>query len=245
MLASFLIPFHSRRIDNLAQTLRFLELHDREVLDQSEVILLCHDQIGYIETGFQKTHLENMHLPNMMKPVQLNHGVKMAQSDILVVLDSDRILPPGYFQKVLGSIEEDDMVTTRFMRKLTRPAADIDIIEEKYSFYDEERSISNRAYSRSAFSGNIVLYKKQYEKAGGMDESYVGYGFEDADMTARLTSVGVRPHYRPELELHLYHEECSYGDHDQKRMFLDNGLRFCRKWKVPYPQNLRKKSAST
>ena len=83
------------------------------------------------------------------------------------------------------------------------------------------------------------MLKQDYLDVGSMDESYVGYGFEDHDMTRKLEQNHIQAIFRPEIELHLYHERLTYGSGDQKKMFLDNGLRYCRKWKLPIPDCLR------
>lgn len=239
MIASFVIPFPLARLDNVMQTLRFLEYYHLDVVEQAEIVLMCQDRCGKIDTKFAKYQLHNMKCPYMEKCKLVNRGVAVSQSDVLVMLDSDRILPPGYFKDVIGSLKEGAVVTTKTIHHLSRPYGDQDIKDKKYQYVKDTRTTDNTALNRNLFAGNVVLTKADFLKAGGMDEEYVGYGFEDHDMTNRLLAAGIQPVWRDEIELHLHHEGQTYGIGDQKRMFIDNGLRYCRKWNLPIPPKLQ------
>lgn len=240
MLATFLIAFHTRRIDNLTQVVRFLSRNHPDVVKESEVIFLCQDQCGVVDNDFATSRMVNLRLVRMEKCKALNHGVHLAQSDKIVVLDSDRILPAGYFSDVLQNLEPGNAVTAKVTHRLKRPFADADIVAGEYDYEYESRSTSNALFSRNLFAGNVALHKTDYWHAGSMDEGYVGYGFEDSDMTMRLSRTGISAIFRPEIELHLYHEGATYGPTDQKKMFLNNGIRYCKNWNLPVPSQLQK-----
>ena len=59
-------------------------------------------------------------------------------------------------------------------------------------------------------------------------------------MGLTMQKAGICEIFRSEVELHLWHPALTYGQKDAKKMFVDNGVKFCKKWKVPYPQMLRK-----
>lgn len=239
MLSSFIIRYHTRRLDNLLQTLRFLERWHSPVIKQSEVHLLCHDRCGPIKTGFRKTYNYNMELSEMGMAKQLNFGVEKSNADIIVLLDSDRVLSEGYYERVLDKIQEKQMYSCLRMVRVTRMVADEDIISCQYPSYKEWRSMTNESLSRNIFSGNVTFLKSDFYECGCADEGYVGYGWEDHDMTKRMEKIGVKPVFVEEdLELHLWHEFFTYGTQDQKKLFVKNGVRYCRKWKVPYPPEL-------
>ena len=241
MLAAFIIPFPVARIDNVLQTVRFLEINHPEIVKISEIILMCQDRCGKIDTKFPHYQLHNMKCPYMEKCKLVNKGVECVSphTENLVFLDSDRVLPPGYFNDVLNNLKEGTAVTTKRLLRLTKPFSDQDILDGKYTYEEENRSIDNKALMRNLFAGNCTMKKKDFLKAGGMDEDYVGYGFEDHDMTNRIVQAGIEPVWRDEVELHLFHERLTYGSGDQRKMFLDNGLRYCRKWNLPIPGKLQ------
>lgn len=233
MLASFLISFHSFRLDNLLQTIRLLERNDPEVVAHSELILLCQDQISQIKSNFNNTQTICMHLPNMQKCKAINHGATIACSDKLVILDSDRIMPHGYYLDVLQGLKPRTVVSARITHRLTRMATDQEIIDNTVPFTLEPRKPTN------IFSGNASLHTVDFWEAGGMNEKYIGYGWEDDDMSHRMTKMGAKFIYREEIETHLYHGRHTYGSGDQKRMYFDNGIRFHNEWNVPMTPHLQ------
>lgn len=239
MYASFIIPFPLARLDNVLQTIRMLQINDPEVVEKSEIIFVCQDRCGKIDCQFAKYQLHNMQLPNMQKCKLLNHAVKQANSETLVILDSDRVLPQSYFKTVLESHKTNTAVTTTKLYRMTKPVMDKDLISGNYQYEEENRSVENKAMMRNLFAGNVVLKTADYWKAGGMDEEYIGYGFEDHDMTNRLIYAGVVPIWKEDIEIHLYHERLTYGSGDQKKMFLDNGIRYSKKWNLPIPGKLQ------
>ena len=240
MLASFVITFHPRRLDNLFQTIRFLDYWHKKTIQQCELLLMCQDQCGPIESSFKQTRLFNMKLPEMSLPIQINAGVNEAKSDLIVLLESDRILAEGYFQKVFDTIQPKEIVTTKKMWRISRMVSDEDIINHQYPSYQECRSKDNELLTRNAFSGNTTFWKEDFIKIGGADESYIGYGWLDHDLTSSMEKNGIQTFWRDELELHLWHEAMTYGEQDQKKLFIQNAIKYCRKWNRPYPTEIVK-----
>lgn len=239
MLASFVMSFHSRRIDNVTQVVRFLKHYHSDVIAKSEIIFLCQDQCGCIDTGFAESHMVNLRLDCMQKCKAINHGVHIAKAEKIILIDSDRILPAGYYNQVLNDLTPDKAITARITHRLLQPVGDADIFSANYSYIEEHRSESNQPYARNLFAGNVAFFKSTFFSVGGMDESYIGYGFEDSDMTMKIIHSGVKPIFRPEIELHLYHEPMTYGHQDQKVLFLKNGIRYCKNWNIPIPATLQ------
>lgn len=256
MYASFILAFHTARIDNLLQTLRFLEKDHANVVKKSQLILICQDFSPEIDNKFGDYKHYNLELECMQLPYVTNTGVKMSDSEVLVILESDRILPPGYFQNVIDTMQPNTMVTTEQMIRLDNPTCDKDIAvglemaqhlhadptafqKPPFDYHEEHRSTTNELGHRTCFSGNITVMKTDYQRAGGMDENYKGYGWMDNDMTNTMLKAGVQPVFRQEVELHLWHEQTSYGTVNDSNFFTRNGLYFCRKWGVEIPDWLR------
>lgn len=249
MKASFIIGFHTARIDNLAQTLRFLSKWHSDVIKDCELIMVCQDEAKKVwpvipEGQWAKHELFNLNLPCMQLPYVTNFGVAKAQCDKLIILESDRILPAGYFADVIDQLEEGVQITTKNMKKLQAEVADCEIApedlqhgnnNEDFDFKWEYRSDTNEIGMRNMWSGNTALMKADFYKAGKMDEAYHGYGWADSDMTYAMEAAGVKSVYRDEIELHLWHPPATYGEGDQKQMFIDNGMRFCQKWHKDLP----------
>jgi hypothetical protein len=239
MVCTFIIPFPSARIDNVLQTVRFLGRNHPEVCKESEIIFSCQDRCGNIPNPFKKDRLINLETDCMRKSKMMNEAAKVASSDLLVFLDSDRVLPAGYFDKVVRNYQPGTAVSTKNMWRLTEPASDEDIIAGKFKYELENKDTTNKAWTRTMFAGNCTVSKADFWRVGGCDESYHGYGFEDHDMTRTLETGGVKFVWHEDIELHLWHPRLTYGKGDQKKMFIMNGLRYCKKWSLPIPPELQ------
>lgn len=248
MLASFIIGFHTARMDNLLQTLRFLTKWHPEVVSQSEIVTVCQDACDHgnlaKDLSNQCCHFAHhihadLELDCMMLPYVTNLGVDRSTSDKVIILESDRILPPGYFKAVIEDIKPKTSITANMTHKLHAAATDEQIEQHQYEYSEDGRSHTNETGRRNMWSGNTAIWKADFYEAEKMDEMYKGYGWADTDMTNRMAEIGVRSVFRPEIELHLWHTGLTYGHGDQKRMFIDNGLRFCRQWNQPIPNWFR------
>ena len=231
MQASFVICFHSARLDNLLQTLRFLD-------NKHELITVCQDNFNF-QTSWKHHKHFNMNLNEMSLPKLTNFGVEQATNDKIVVLESDRILPNNYFDKVFEQLRPGIQITTKTMKKLKKPISDEDILNENYDFRWENRSEINLLGVRNTWSGNTAFMKDDFLKSGKMDETYVGYGWADHDMTASMEKIGIKTLFLDDIELHLWHESLTYGQKDQKNLFFQNAVYFCRKWNQPLPEFIK------
>lgn len=243
MLATFIVPFPSARIDNVLQTVRFLERNHPDVCKESEIVFSCQDRCGNIPNIFKKNLLINLETDCMRKSKMMNEAAKRASSDLLVFLDSDRVLPSGYFDRVLKSFQPGTAVSTKNMWRLTEPASDEQIISGEFRYEEENKDLANTMLTRTMFAGNCTVSKTDFFRVGGCDESYHGYGFEDHDMTRTLESNGVKFIWHEDIELHLWHPKLTYGTGDQKKMFIMNGLRYCKKWNLAIPPQLQEELA--
>lgn len=233
---SFIIYFHTKRLDNLLQTLRFLEINHLDTIKQSELVLICQDSCNSIDNGFGEYQHHNMNLPLMHLPLFVNVGVKYAKYNKLVILESDRILPKGYFEEILQELKLGVMVTTKKMNKLTATATNEEIINGTYETYCDDRSEICQLGVKNMWSGNTACMKEDFELVGKMDEFYKGYGWADCDMTLTMEKAGIQSIYKEDYtELHLWHEGKTYGQGDQKQMYHNNCFYLCKKWNVPIP----------
>lgn len=223
------------------QTLRFLTKWHGEVVRESELITVCQDtyEPGTL-IGWAKHKHFNLDLGYMHLPFVTNFGVDKATNEKLIILESDRILPPGYFAEVIEQLQDGLQITTKKMLRPQKDLIDREIESGDFEYKEEYRNEAIWPGERNMWSGNTALTKSDYYGCGQMDEFYKGYGWADGDMTLTMEKHGVKSIYRDELEIHLWHEANTYGDEgDKKQMFLDNGVYYCRKWGIPFPVFLR------
>lgn len=247
MIASFVIGFHTARIGNLLQTLRFLNKNHENVVNDSHIELLCQNQlseeekksINLLTDNFCTSNITDLNLNQMMLPRLTNLGVKNCNTEKIIVIESDRILPSGYFQSVIDELKQGVQITCLNMKKLTKEVSDLEINNNNFEYKKEIRDKNNAIGSRNMWSGNTAFFKSDYYKAGLMDESYIGYGWADSDMTNAMNSIGVKSIYKEDEEIHLWHPPSTYGSGDQKQLFINNGLKFCKKWGQSLPNWFR------
>ena len=148
MQISFVIYFHSRRISNLRQSLRFL--HERENLTKSEIILICQDSTTEKILGLRPINLK---LDSYHKTRMCNIGVRLAKNEVISLLDSDRILPSNYFAKIYEKIKFGDFFSTWKMYKLQKEYSDEEIRLEKIEKKEDFKCRKNSACKTCLSSG--------------------------------------------------------------------------------------------
>lgn len=229
-MISFVFYFHSGRAENLRQTLRLLLARERAV---GEILLVCNDRT---EDSFPGCRVLNMDMGEYCKPVMCNIGVSEARCEAVALLDSDRILPPSYFTRNHRSLGVGEFVSCRRMLNLVRPHADHEIESGTLEFTEEFRSEGWDLWTKNLFSGNTLFFREDYLAAGGMDESFLGFGFADTDMTRNVISKGYRAVWTGSDEIHLHHpknvfrEGEEFGREVRMEMARGNVCRFLRKW---------------
>jgi|688.fasta_scaffold82486_3 hypothetical protein len=243
MQGSFVICFHSARLDNLEQTLRFLTQDQREVVCQSEIVLTCQNTLSTSErqtleelcSSFNKHQIFELNVNDMNLPKLTNFSVQQTKTNKIIVLESDRILPKKYFEKILTRLKPKIQISAILMTKFKAPYSDEEIRNKKFEGKQEYRSSENQIGMRNMWSGNTAFWREDFIEAEMMDENYVGYGWADSDMCNKMKSIGVQDHWLNVNEYHLWHPAATYGVSDQKELFINNGIRFCQKWNVPKP----------
>ena len=155
--SSFMIHFHTQRMDNLLQTLRFLELYHPEVVEKSQLVTICQNSCDPLENKFKNYKHVNMEAECMQLPRLTNEGVEMCDSEKLIILESDRILPKGYFQETIDELKPGIQITTKKMDKIIAPASDEEIIAGNYETTCDDRSTTNELGIKNMWSGNTAI----------------------------------------------------------------------------------------
>lgn len=209
---------------------------------KKEIILVCND---FTEEKFPGCRLINMCLSDYQKTLMCNTGVGKAKGEIVALMDSDRVMPAGYFSSIAESLRPKEFVTCEKLLKLTRSHTDEEIEKGEIEFEEDFRSKGWEIWRKNLFSGNTVFHKEDYLLSGGQDESFSGYGFADNDMTRNVMTKGFSVRWTKEEELHLFHpaEIMESGRIVDQERYLKksktNLCRFLKKWgdKEEYARN--------
>lgn len=207
-----------------------------------ELIVICQDKIDKEKIVFPTPFL--LHCLNSTKynkAKMCNTGVLLSKGDKIIILDNDRINRKNYFYDFVSHINEGEIFCPLHHYKLTKDFDDFSIESNLFinnSKY-ETRSNGYNPHCKTAFSGNTIMFKKDYLSSGLMDESYEGHGFYDNDFTMTCLKKGFKICLANEKELHLFHDSNFYFDNKQmetndKLCFIYyNALRFFNKWNLP------------
>jgi len=229
---SFIICTHSLRYGNLNQTLRLLRKREQRLFSQfrNEIVIVCQDQIPRIEG----THVVNLQTPDYNRPRMCNIGVAMTQYDLCVLLDSDRVLPEDYYLKLLN-MPRGCVCSAKYLYQLCKPHSDEKILSGQVIKEEDFRSATVEPMKKNAFSGNTTIWRSDYQQ---MDESFIGYGFNDNDACQTAMAAGLELRLLDQVELHLYHRPLVTMDNNSNRenrlkTLEENFIRYQTKWITP------------
>lgn len=241
-MISFVIIFHPSRIENLYQTLRFLQKRENQL---QELILVCQTNCLPIKSDFKTTKQINMNLETYHKTKMTNEGVRNANQNIIALLDSDRILPHNYFENTAKQLSKNQIVSSKKLFQLTSQYSDDQIELERVEKYEDFRSEDNISRRKNLFSGNTLMHKDDYWSIGGYDENYIGYGYADNDMTMKAIKSGMDIKWNESKELHLFHENKIIWKNEtiEKKTFqimtAINGLMYHLKWRLSFDSEIQ------
>ena len=164
-----------------------------------------------------------------------NRGVAAAQSEYIVLLDGDCV-PERDFIARQKSLAQSGCVMNG-SRVLLSPALTAMVVNEQLMvdgrsklFWIQKRLLghaskvtglvrlpdfSARIESKFSWKGirscNMGVWKSDFEKVDGFDESFVGWGHEDADFVLRLHNAGIvrKNGFCATEVFHLWHRESS------------------------------------
>jgi hypothetical protein len=236
-MISFVIIYHPCRENNLNQTLRFLAEREPKCLS-GELITVCQTSGDRPKSSFLEHQHYNLEINTYKKPLLCNFGVSKAKHQIVALIDSDRILPRGYFERNAKLVGETTFVTTLNLIKLSKEASDAEINAGQYEFWNDFRCRDNAMFSKNMFAGNTLMRRDHYLSLGGMSDEFVGYGFSDTDMTMKAIKSNSEMIYVNELELHLWHprnidwEGQNLTSDTFKIITAINALIYCNKWRL-------------
>ena len=161
-----------------------------------------------------------------------NLGASKASGDYLVFIDGDCLTLPGFIASHAAQAERGWFATGR--RAQVRESATAEILRQGLAPYalprwrliaesprwlqtryaqllrlpvDGVRRTKHVADVRKAESCNLALWRDDFLKVGGFDETFEGFGCEDVDLCLRLLRAGLKRKSLEHLEpvLHLFH----------------------------------------
>lgn len=154
-----------------------------------------------------------------------NEGAAASRAPFLLFLDGDCLIPPDHLARCLRRSRRG-VVTGGYCCYLDRATSER-VTEESIRFRRYLGDVPRRGRLRlmhmdlkarwynlirhptkpKLFGGNIGIWREDFERVNGYDESYRGWGCEDDDLRLRLRRAGVRlkPLAGGPRTVHLWH----------------------------------------
>lgn len=168
-----------------------------------------------------------------------NLGVKNANGEIIVFLDSDQwVVSNSWLDAGLWILRQRKSVGAVSWGAGWFTSEDCrgPIVD-----YFENRAISSEILYRNDVSylatSGFLMEKQVFEKIGGFDEFYDPTCFEDTDLSLAVNDYGLQTVYCPYLNImHLPHQTTESGSKKHTELFNRNSKYFVDKWKNKNPR---------
>jgi glycosyltransferase involved in cell wall biosynthesis len=237
MEISVVVPTYNNR-DVLRRTLEALE---RQAFPAGEYEILVADDGSTDGTAEMVQEVRGpapvryLAQANAGRSAARNLGARAARGRILLFVDSDVWATPGLLSahhrhyppraRKLGvqgpSPTHPDARVTPFM-KVKEITPDLTV--------RRRRNLS----PVHVITRNFSVLREEFEGAGGFDERFTGYGWEDIELAMRLQSRGVTFEYEPEALAYHYHVETLEGSRKKLRQAGEGAVYFWRKHGRPF-----------
>lgn len=136
-----------------------------------------------------------------------NLGAAQAQGEILVFLDADVLLNPeglAAYAAYLGFRQQDLLYgyvgydKARLAPSLWAPDTQVNWWDTRYLWQDDRLQPDPKLFHSAyefAWAGNFAIYRETYQRLGGFDEGFVGWGGEDLAFAERAVQAGREVHF--------------------------------------------------
>lgn len=208
-LISVIIPTYNRRVI-LEKSLKALA---RQTLpaDQYEIILIDDGS-----TDGTKEMVASLEMPCSLTyryqerrgpAAARNHGIRLAQAELIVFIDSDIVVTEEFLAAHLAAHRTSENLIGH------GPVIHTDNLEDPTSASMKITDISRAFFA----TGNVSIRRRHLIEAGLFDEDFVEYGWEDLELGIRLRKRGLRAtkvpaakgyHYKKRLQLKDLDEWC-------------------------------------
>lgn len=151
-----------------------------------------------------------------------NDGVKSATGDIIIVADADTIPLQEFIDEAIGIVSNPKRrswviahdgycnLSQSYTHNLLRSSADVNLSKPRPGDCDH--------YMLESWAGMLVFPREALEEAGGWDENFKGWGYEDNAFYMKMDTLWA-PHVRPlaSYAMHMWHpapNEQTFGQPD-------------------------------
>jgi len=195
---SVVVPTYQRR----DAVRRLIDAMTRQTLsaEQFEVIVSIdgsddgtREMVQSLRTSFR---LAALWQPNRGRAAACNAGIRVAEGDLLILLDDDMEPAPQFLTAHLAAHAATERLGVVGAAPVSvQPSSPpiVDYIGWKFNQHLETLAQPGHQFGlRDFYSGNFSIDRRTLVEAGGLDESFTEYGNEDLELSHRLAKAGVR-----------------------------------------------------
>jgi len=133
--------------------------------------------------------------PNRGRAGACNAGIRVAEGDLLILLDDDMEPAPQFLTAHLAAHAATERLGVVGAAPVSvQPSSPpiVDYIGWKFNQHLETLAQAGHQFGlRDFYSGNFSIDRRTLVEAGGLDESFTEYGNEDLELSHRLAKAGV------------------------------------------------------
>ena len=221
------------RLDNLAFILRHMtsdEIPNIYVVEQ----LSQDDSVRRVLESFPQVRYINKSIDGdtFNKSKLINHSVNELQFKYIWIYDVDVFLDIGF---VLRNMPEQVDVVRPFEKIIMLNEHESDKLKRTDLIYLDKRNFDGYN-SFGKFS--LILNRDIFEKVGGYDETFQGWGFQDLDLTHRIPK-GCYRGYMTNTGFHMWHPRPSTEFYEtNKNSFIKRHVRATKRTRKKKKNNL-------
>jgi GT2 family glycosyltransferase len=178
-----------------------------------------------------------------------NQGLAIATGDVLVLLNNDTLVPPGWLTRLVSHLEDEDVGLVGPVTNRAPNEAQIDVAYHTYSEFVQFAREYPQAHDRELFDIPMLamfctaMRRQVYECIGPLDERFAVGMFEDDDYAMRVWSAGYRVVCAEDVFVHHF-GQASIGElaltGDYGALFHTNRRRFEQKWGMRWEPHRRR-----
>lgn len=180
----------------------------------------------------------SIHLINKAQILPLaaarNRGIATAKTENIIFIDVDCIVSPTLFANMLTALQENNIIAAYplYLRVLPDTGNFDDLKPEAVPHPAREHIPVGVPVQHLQFWSLIFAIQKQtFERIGGFDESFTGYGAEDTDFAMMFHHAGIQQIFVSDYVLHQYHDKYD-PPLNHFDSIIENATRYRQKWNV-------------
>ena len=181
-------------------------------------------------------------------PVAVNQGLKQATGEILVILNNDTLVPPGWLDNLAEHLKTYDLVGPCSNNISGVQQIRADHFNTNLEFFDFAIKLNKELASKIMPWYRLVFFcvafkREVLEKIGFLDEQFSPGNFEDDDYCLRAIEAGFRLGIAYDVFIHhtgsATHKSLNL---DYKNLLETNQAKFSAKWPDSKYKELQKKA---